>query len=277
VTQSFTVIPKPQTITFNAIPTQTVGAPLTLSASATSGLPVTFTSSTTSVCTVSGTTTTFVASGTCTITASQAGNGTTYAAAPPVTQSFTVSGKTQTITFKAISSQVQGTPLSLSATATSGLPVTFTSTTPAVCTVSGVTATLLSAGTCTVVASQAGNSTYAAATPVSESFTVIAAFTITPQPNSETVFAGNIAAFLLQLQAATGFNGNVTLSCASPVSGSYCVDFPMTVSFHQGQALALSGIFFPLNTPPGTYTITFTGVSGTIKNSATATFTVKKL
>jgi hypothetical protein len=49
----------------------------------------------------------------------------------------------------------------------------------------------------------------------------------------------------------------------------------MTVSFHKGQALALSGIFFPPTTPPGTYTITFTGTSGTIKNSATATFTVR--
>ncbi len=77
-----------QTITFANPGTQT-GAPLTLSATASSGLAVAFTSATTSVCTVSGTTATFVAAGTCTIDANQAGNS-TYAAAPQVAQSFTV-------------------------------------------------------------------------------------------------------------------------------------------------------------------------------------------
>jgi hypothetical protein len=32
---------------------------------------------------------------------------------------------------------------------------------------------------------------------------------------------------------------------------------------------------FPVNTPDGTYTITFTGVSGSLTNSTTAKFTVK--
>jgi YVTN family beta-propeller protein len=79
----------PQTISFAAIPTQAVGTPLTLVATASSGLPVTFDSSTTNVCTVSGTTATFISGGTCTITASQQGNG-TYAPAQAVSQSFTV-------------------------------------------------------------------------------------------------------------------------------------------------------------------------------------------
>jgi hypothetical protein len=41
-----------------------------------------------------------------------------------------------------------------------------------VCTVSSTTLTLLATGTCTVVASQAGNSFYAAAPSVTRSFTV---------------------------------------------------------------------------------------------------------
>jgi hypothetical protein len=41
--------------------------------------------------------------------------------------------------------------------------------------VSGTTATFLAAGSCSITASQAGNSTYAAATPVTQSFTVNAA------------------------------------------------------------------------------------------------------
>ena len=55
-----------------------------------SGLVVTVSSTTPSVCTVAGFTVTMLATGTCTLTASQAGNA-TYAAAPDVTRSFTIS------------------------------------------------------------------------------------------------------------------------------------------------------------------------------------------
>ena len=48
----------------------------------------------------------------------------------------------------------------------------------------------------------------------------------------------------------------------------------MTVKLN-GTAYAVSGILFPKNSTPGTYMITFTGVSGSLKNTATATFTVK--
>jgi hypothetical protein len=65
-----------------------------------------------------------------------------------------------------------GTPLTLSGTATSGLTVAFTSTTTGICTVSGTTATFVAAGTCTIDANQAGNSTYAAAPTVARTFTV---------------------------------------------------------------------------------------------------------
>ncbi|MFC7669067.1 DUF4082 domain-containing protein [Hymenobacter humi] len=65
-------------------------------------------------------------------------------------------------------------PITLTATASSNLPVTYSATGPA--TVSGSTLTLSgSAGVVTVTASQAGDATYAAATPVPRSFTVSAA------------------------------------------------------------------------------------------------------
>ena len=161
-----------QTITFPAIPAQSAGGTLTLVATATSALPVSFASATTGVCTVSGTTASLLASGTCTITASQAGNG-SYHAATPVSQSFSVGSLTaQTITFGTIATQLVGTPLSLSATASSGLPVVYASSTASVCTVSGTTATLAAQGTCTIVASQAGNASYSAAANVTQSFAV---------------------------------------------------------------------------------------------------------
>jgi hypothetical protein len=79
----------------------------------------------------------------------------------------------QTISFGAISTQTVGTPLTLTATATSGLAVSYTSSTTSVCTVSGSVATFLLPGTCTIVASQIGNGTYSAATPVMQSFSVV--------------------------------------------------------------------------------------------------------
>jgi hypothetical protein len=62
--------------------------------------------------------------------------------------------------------------LALSATATSGLSVSFTSMTSKVCTVSGNTASLLRSGTCTIEASQAGNDSFVSALPVQQTFTV---------------------------------------------------------------------------------------------------------
>ena len=180
---------QPQTITFDTPATQAVGTPLTLSATASSGLPVGFASQTTGVCTVSSSAstfiTTFATTGMCTIQASQAGN-TTFVAATPVSRSFTVNAEPQTITFSAPGMQTVGTPLTLSATASSGLAVNFASQTTSVCTISGTRATFVTAGTCTIQASQAGNGAWAAATPISRSFTVnlakptITSFTATP-------------------------------------------------------------------------------------------------
>jgi hypothetical protein len=117
---------------------------------------------------------TLVAAGTCTIKASQAGNA-DYTAATNVYQSFAVHAEAQTITFPAIpATQLSAGSVTLSATASSGLPVSYASTTTSVCTVSGSTATLVAVGTCTIEAKQPGNSGYAGAAWVTQSFKVTA-------------------------------------------------------------------------------------------------------
>ena len=78
----------------------------------------------------------------------------------------------QTITFGAIGAETVGTNLTLGATASSGLGVTYTSSPANVCKVSGSTASFAAAGSCTITASQGGNATYAAATPVVQTVTV---------------------------------------------------------------------------------------------------------
>ena len=97
-----------------------------------------------------------------------------------VSGTLTISGgASQTITFNALPNVTYGaSPITLGATASSTLPVTYTVTGPA--TVSGSTLSITGAGSVTVTASQAGNSDYAAATSVSQSFTVAkAALTVT--------------------------------------------------------------------------------------------------
>jgi hypothetical protein len=89
----------------------------------------------------------------------------------------------QTITFPAITgTQTVGDTVGLTATASSGLAVTFTSLNPYHCTVgsgtlqangsTAATASLNGPGICQIKATQAGNATYAAAPAVASSFTV---------------------------------------------------------------------------------------------------------
>ena len=165
-----------QTITFTA-PTSPVTypvAPITLSATASSGLTVTF-SVLSGPGSISGTTLTVNGTGTIVIAANQAGNG-SYAAAPQVTQSLVVnagSGLSQTITFTAPTSPVTYpvSPITLSATASSGLTVTF-SVISGPGSITGTTLTVTGTGTIVIAANQAGNATYAAAAQVTQSLVV---------------------------------------------------------------------------------------------------------
>ncbi len=78
---------------------------------------------------------------------------------------------TQTITFAPVADAVlTDGPVALEASASSGLPVAFASTTPAVCTIDGTSATPIAVGTCRIRADQPGDATYAAAPAVARSF-----------------------------------------------------------------------------------------------------------
>lgn len=170
-----------------------VGGSTTASATSSSGLSVSFSSTTPSICTVSGSTITGVAAGTCTITANQAGNA-SYNAAPQMTQSIQVtqaapSMTSQTIgpiSFSPTTIAVGGTSV-ISANATSGLAVTFTSMTPSICTITTSKSSIFSnntytvsgvaSGTCTIAANQTGGTsltggTYSAAPQVTQNLVI---------------------------------------------------------------------------------------------------------
>src|SRR4029078_4972001 len=78
----------------------------------------------------------------------------------------------QVISFAALADKRLDESLTVAATATSGLAVSFSSATLAVFWVSGAGVSFLSVGTCTVNASQAGSSNWNAALLVQQSFQV---------------------------------------------------------------------------------------------------------
>jgi hypothetical protein len=101
---------------------------------------------------------------------------------PDATQSFTITINkgTQSITFTPVGGLNVTEVDALLASSSSGLPVTFASTTPSVCSVSStdVTVTGLSPGSCIIQASQAGDANWNPAT-VSQSFFVKGSQSIT--------------------------------------------------------------------------------------------------
>src|SRR3546814_9250633 len=79
----------------------------------------------------------------------------------------------QAITFDALDAATYGDgPLGLTATASSGSPVTYTSSNPAIASVAGNEVTIHAAGTVTLTANQGGDAAFHAATPVAQTLTV---------------------------------------------------------------------------------------------------------
>jgi hypothetical protein len=214
VTQSLHVGKYPQAITFDSLPIKWRNdPPFTVSATASSGLPVSFTSTAPSVASVSGNTVTLLSSGIVQIRASQAGN-TRYDSAVSVLRTLNVAADTQLITFDAIPAKVFDSPsFSLSASASSGLTVSFASSDTNVAKVSGITVTITGAGSTTITASQAGNYLYAPARNQNRTLTVAKA--------NQTISFGALAAKTLDslpftISATASSNLAVSFSSSNP-------------------------------------------------------------
>ena len=147
-------------------------------------------------------------------------------------QSFTltVTARSQTITFATIADRLVGaTPFTVSASTSSGLPVTLTSATTPVCTVSGRTVTLITAGACTLTATQPGNTDWLAAAPVSRTFLGGYAVSGLAAPNKTQFTPGSTIPVKFQL---TGANGK---PIANSVASSLGCN--VTVSFNGGAGI----------------------------------------
>ena len=134
-----------------------------------------------------------------------------------VYQPLTLTLQSQTITFSTLSDVLNTTTsVPLSASASSGLPVSFVSNTPSICSLSGITAQIATSGTCSITAIQAGNSIYAAATPVTETFQVVPDFSVSvSSAKTMTINQGGTATFsfaVAPVAAMTNFQNAVALS-----------------------------------------------------------------
>jgi hypothetical protein len=157
----------------------------------------------------------------------------------------------QTITFGALTNKTYGdADFTVSATASSGLPVSFSAS--GNCTVSGSTVHITSAGSCTITASQAGDTTYNAAPDVSQSFNIAKA--------PVTMIAGSYSGT---------FDGSTHSPSACAVTGTYkgaltCTNNPTSVGPNVSSGvvapvLVLNGEIetnFAITPVDGTYDIT---------------------
>ncbi len=233
--QSFSIGPAAQSISYTSTaPTEASyqGPTYAVSATASSGLPVSVTvdPAAASVCSVSGSTLSFIGVGTCTVDADQSGNA-DWSPAITTQQSFTVLPASQTLGFTSTApahASYQGPTYAVSATASSGLPVSFTVDPAAasVCSASGSTVSFIGVGTCTVDADQSGSSDYSPAAQVKQSFGVGKATPDITWAKPSPIRYGT-ALSSKQLDAAASVPGTFSFM---PGSGTVLAPGPQTLS-----------------------------------------------
>ena len=120
----------------------------------------------------------------------------------------------QTITFNTLPSKTFGdSPFVLSASASSSLPVTYTSADPTVASISGNTVTILKAGIVIITASQPGDDTYYSATEVQQTLIIGKATpSISWNNPSDIVYGTTLSA--TQLNATSSVVGTFTYTPA---------------------------------------------------------------
>jgi len=149
-----------------------------------------------------------------------------------------VNKSAQSISFGALSAKLlTDLPFAIGASSSSALPVTFTSSNNAVATVSGATVSIVGAGTCTITASQAGDSNYASAPSVNQPLMIVYAASV-PTVRVSTLSDGAItnAALLNIAGSASGVNGIKTVIInGTPVVLDAFNSFTQVFTLKEGQ------------------------------------------
>lgn len=157
------------------------------------------------------------------------------------------SAQTQSINFGALNNVTFGaSPITLTATATSGLPVGYSVTGPA--SLSGSTLTITGAGTVSVTATQAGDSTFAAAASVTQSFSVAPATPTVTWTNPPAITYGMPLGTVLN--AVAQLNGNAvpgSISYSATVTGGTAAAVTATTYLMPG-TYSIGAVFTPADT-----------------------------
>lgn len=230
-------------LTISAPTSMAVGATATVSA--TSNQPgtvsLTVAAESAAFCLLAGSTLTATSTGMCTLNAETPATSDHLAASTITT--VTITGAPQSINFGVgpllISGNVSfgSTPPTLTASATSGLPVGYESRTPSTCEVTtggGVadawSLRLLTVGTCTVAATQAGNAQFGLATPVERSFTIVRGSQVIPLGVlSDRAFNPAVKQTLPRLSSVglpLNYSGRTSSVCQPQFNGT---DFELTL------------------------------------------------
>jgi len=107
--------------------------------------------------------------------------------------------------------------------------------------------------------------------------TVVAAspdFSITATPASQSVSRGSAVNYTATATALNGFAGTVNLSMTGCPRRSTCAFSPTSLTLPPSPANSTLRVSTNRRTPTGTYTLTITGTSGSLKHSTTVSLTV---
>jgi len=128
----------------------------------------------------------------------------------------------QTITFGALAAKTYGdADFALGATASSGLPVSYSSSDVNVATVTGTTVTIVGAGTTTITATQDGDAVYEAATPVLQDLVVSGkALSVTGVTAASKEYDGTTDA-VISGGSLTGIIGADVVTLADATTGTF--------------------------------------------------------
>jgi len=196
--------------------------PVILGATASGGGGITYTSSDSSLAAIVSNRLTMTGAGTVTITASQAGGGNYLAASTKITLVITPLPKHQ-LPVPDHARPFQHPPGLLGAKASSGLPVSYTSSAPNVALISNNQLMMKGVGTTSITASQSGGSGYSAALSVTNKLVVVPGPPLITFGITNTVAYSNNLSLPLSL-SNTGDQTNITVTSSASnvasISGS---------------------------------------------------------
>jgi len=196
-------------VTTHAPAGATFNTQFSVAAASSTGLPVSYSSS--GACTNNGATFTMNSgTGICTVNYTQAGDA-NHNAAQPMTDTVTAQKAAQSITFEAIAGKVFGdSDFVVSASASSGLSPNFAAS--GKCTANGNTVHITGAGSCTITASQSGDSAYDAAPDIARSVNIAKAGSTTILTVGDAIYDGNAHGGSATTTGAGGLSENLTVS-----------------------------------------------------------------